>query len=309
MRIGVDLGGTKIEAIALDASGQVLARRRMSTPRECGYEAIVRAVVTLVRGIERELGVTGSVGVGAPGAVSRASGRIKNANSTVLTGRALREDLGAALGREVRMDNDANCFALSEARDGAAEGAEVAFGVIAGTGTGAGIVVRGRLVVGCNGIAGEWGHNPLPWPGSGEWPGPPCYCGRSGCLETFLSGPGLARDFQAACGARLEPPAIVAAAARGEPFAEACLARYESRMARGLAHVINVLDPDVIVLGGGMSAIERLYVNVPRLWGAYVFSDRVDTRLVPPAHGPASGVRGAAWLWPPEVPSAAPPRG
>ncbi len=299
VRIGVDLGGTKIEAAALDETGRILSRRRVLTPRE-GYEVLIAAIVELVRAVEREAGGSGSVGVGTPGAVSPASGRMKNANSTVLIGRRLREDLSKALGREVRVSNDANCFALSEAVDGAGAGVEVVFGVIVGTGTGAGIAVRGRILTGVNAIAGEWGHNPLPWPQPGEWPGPPCYCGRSGCLETFLSGPGLRLDLESVTGRRLEPPEIVGAAAAGDPEAEACLVRYESRMARGLAHVINILDPDVIVLGGGMSHIARLYANVPRLWSAYVFSDRVATRLVPPRHGDASGVRGAAWLWPPQ---------
>ncbi|NIR28277.1 MAG: ROK family protein [Gammaproteobacteria bacterium] len=299
VRIGVDLGGTKIEAAAFDGTGRTLSRRRVSTPRK-GYEALIAAIVDLVRELERDAQAVGSVGVGTPGAISPASGRIKNANSTILIGRRLHEDLARALGREVRMSNDANCFALSEAVDGAAAGAEVVFGVIVGTGTGAGIVVRGRTLTGINAIAGEWGHNPMPWPQSGEWPGPPCYCGRTGCLETFLSGPALSRDLEAATGRRLEPPQIEAAAAAGDREAEACLLRYESRMARGLAHVINILDPDVIVLGGGMSHIARLYENVPRLWDAYVFSDRVATRLVPPRHGDASGVRGAAWLWPPQ---------
>jgi len=299
VRIGVDLGGTKIEAAAFDREGALRERRRVATPRE-DYEATLRAIAELVTGIERALGSGGSVGVGMPGAISPASGLVKNANSTWLNGRPLSEDLERLLGRPVRFANDANCFALSEASDGAGAGAGAVFGVIVGTGTGGGLVVRGRIWSGANAVAGEWGHNPLPWPQAGEWPGPPCYCGRSGCIETFLSGPGLARDHREAGGERLDPAAIVARAAAGDAAAEAALRRYEARMARAFASVINVLDPDVIVLGGGLSNLSRLYESVPRLWGPWVFSDRVDTRLLPPFHGDSSGVRGAAWLWSPE---------
>ncbi len=297
MRIGIDLGGTKIEAIALADGGEILARRRVETPKG-SYPQTVRTIVDLVQGIERELKSQGQVGVGVPGTISPATGLMKNANSTVLIGHALDRDLATSLEREVRICNDANCFALSESVDGAAAGAPVVFGVIIGTGTGAGIVTQGRVLTGQNTIAGEWGHNPLPWPGPEEFPGPDCYCGKQGCIETFLSGPGLARNFLAAGERALDPPAIVDLAERGDAVAESCLRRYENRMARGLAHVINILDPDVIVLGGGMSNIDRLYRNVPKLWGEYVFSDHVTTRLVPPAHGEASGARGAAWLWP-----------
>ena len=296
IRIGVDLGGTKIEAIALAANGTTLVRRRVPTPRD-DYDATIDAIVTIVDGLEQEIGARGTVGLGAPGAVSPATGRIKNSNSTWLLDRPLAEDLAARLARPVRLDNDANCFALSEATDGGGRGAKVVFGVILGTGTGGGIVVDGRPLVGANAIGGEWGHNPLPWPESDERPGPPCYCGRRGCLETFLSGPALSRDYAAATGERRDPPAIAAAAGAGDAGAEVTLRRYEDRLARGLASVINVVDPDVIVLGGGMSNIDRLYDQVPRLWAPYVFSDRVDTRLVRPAHGDSSGVRGAAWLW------------
>jgi fructokinase len=247
-----------------------------------------------VAALEEETEERGTVGVGMPGAISPATGLVKNANSTWLIGRRLEEDLARLLERPVRLANDANCFALSEAVDGAAVGARVVFGVIVGTGTGGGVVVDGRVLTGPNAIAGEWGHNPLPWPRADEWPGPACYCGKTGCVETFLSGPGLARDYP---GGGLSPVEIVARAARGEAAAEAALLRYEDRMARALATVVNVLDPDVVVLGGGMSQVSRLYDSVPRRWGAYVFSDRVDTRLVPPRHGAASGVRGAAWLW------------
>ncbi len=297
MRIGVDLGGTKIEAIALDGGGEVRARRRVPTPRQ-DYDATLRAIADLVTAIEAETGQRGSVGIGMPGALSPATGLVKNANSTWLIGRPLAEDLGRLLQRPLRFANDANCFALSEAVDGAAAGARVVFGVIVGTGTGGGVAVDGRVLTGPNAIAGEWGHNPLPWPREGEWPGPPCYCGKTGCVETFLSGPGLARDYAAGGGPGALPAEEIAArAARGERAAEQALVRYEDRMARALASIVNVLDPDVIVLGGGVSHIERLYANVPRLWAAHVFSDRVDTRLVPPRHGAASGVRGAAWLW------------
>jgi fructokinase len=232
-----------------------------------------------------------------PGAESRISGLIKNANSTCLIGQPLRRDLQTLLQREIRLANDANCFALSEAVDGAAAGAEVVFGVILGTGCGGGIVVRGQVLTGANAIAGEWGHNPLPWPTDHERPGPACYCGKSGCLETWLSGPGLSRDFLAAGGGNLPAHAIAAGAEAGDPDCQAAMERHEDRLARGLAQVINVLDPDVIVLGGGLSNIGRLYENVPRLWGRHIFSDHVATRLVPPMHGDSSGVRGAAWLW------------
>ena len=299
-RIGIDLGGTKIEAIALSASGSILARRRVATPRG-NYELTVRAIVDLVSAIEQELGASGTVGIGTPGAISPATGLIKNANSTALIGHALDKDLSSALDREVRLSNDANCFALSEAVDGAAAGAEIVFGVIIGTGTGGGIAIRGRILTGVNAIAGEWGHNPIPWPRPEELPGPQCYCGKKGCLETFLSGLGLSRDFRDATGGHLDPPEIVRLAKANDQEAEACLSRYEDRLARGLAHVINILDPQVIVLGGGMSNIQRLYQRVPRLWHQYVFSDRVDTKLVRPVHGDSSGARGAAWLWPLEL--------
>src|SRR5438132_2968305 len=257
-RIGIDLGGTKIEAIALSASGSILARRRVATPKG-NYELTVRAIVDLVSALEKELGASGTVGIGTPGAISPATGLIINANSTALNGHALDEDLSFALDREVRLSNDANCFALSEAVDGAGAGAEIVFGVIIGTGTGGGIAVRGTILTGLNGIAGEWGHNPIPWPRQEELPGPQCYCGRKGCLETFLSGPGLSRDFLDARGDHLEPPDIVRLTEANDEAAETCLRRYENRLARGLAHVINILDPDVIVLGGGMSNIQRLY--------------------------------------------------
>jgi fructokinase len=291
LRIGIDLGGTKIEGIALDPAGKAVARRRVPTPRG-DYVATVEAVAALAEALGAP---AANVGVGMPGVISPATGLVKNANSTWLIGRPFGADLSARLGRDVRCANDANCFALSEAVDGAAAGARSVFGVIVGTGTGGGIVVDGRVVTGANAIAGEWGHNPLPWPRDREWPGPACYCGRTGCIETFLSGPGFARDFDVA-GVPGDAADIVARAAAGDAAAEQCVRRYEDRMARALASVINVLDPDVIVLGGGLSNIDRLYENVPLLWARYVFSDTVTTRLVKAAHGDSSGVRGAAWL-------------
>jgi fructokinase len=297
MRIGVDLGGTKIEAIAIDATGREVARRRVPSPAR-DYGAIVDAIVGLVGDLERTLGATATVGVGIPGVTSPATGLVKNANTTVLIGKPFDRDLGARLDREVRLANDANCFAMSEAADGAAAGAAVVFGVILGTGVGGGLVIDGRIVVGANAIAGEWGHNPLPWPVDHERPGARCYCGKHGCIETFLSGPGLARDFAQAAGRSLAAPEIVAAAAAGDPAAGAALERYADRLARALATVINIIDPDVIVLGGGLSNLAQLYDTVPRRWAAYVFSDAVRTRLAPARHGDSSGVRGAAWLWP-----------
>ena len=299
MRIGVDLGGTKIEAVVLDRDGAIRMRHRVPTPVG-DYQATLHAVVGLVAYLERALDLQAPVGVATPGALSAATGLIKNSNSVCLNNQPLAQDLEQLLGRPVRLANDANCLALSEAVDGAAVGAEVVFGVIVGTGTGGGIVVRGQALHGANAIAGEWGHNPLPWPRADELPGPPCYCGKQGCIETFLSGPGLSAAHLRSTDVRSDAETIAASAQRGDADAEATLAQYEDRMARALASVINVLDPDVIVLGGGLSNIERLYANVPARWGRYVFSDRVDTRLVPAAHGDSSGVRGAAWLWPAE---------
>jgi predicted NBD/HSP70 family sugar kinase len=295
-RIGIDLGGTKIEIAALGGDGEIAFRRRLPTPAG-DYAATVEAVGALVDAAEAELGGGCSVGVATPGALSLATGRIKNANSTCLNGRALKEDLERRLAREVRIANDANCFALSEAVDGAARDARVVFGVILGTGVGGGIVVDRRELMGANAIAGEWGHNPLPAPVASELPGPACYCGRAGCIETWLSGPGMAAEHERVAAERLAPEVIVARAAEGNAACTATLARYEERLARALASVVNVLDPDVIVVGGGLSKVARLYANVPGLWGAHVFSDDVRTRLVPPAHGDSSGVRGAAWLW------------
>jgi fructokinase len=298
MRIGIDLGGTKIEGLALDEDGREIDRRRIAAPRG-SYDDSVRAIVDLVTAIEGSIRAQGTVGVGIPGAISPATGLIKNANSTWLNGRPLAEDLSRALGRPVRLANDANCFALSEATDGAAAGAAVVFGVIIGTGTGGGLVVNRQLIVGANAIGGEWGHNPLPAPDDDERPGAPCYCGRSGCIETFLSGPGLARDYLALGGDDLGAVEVAVRADNGEPRALECLGRYARRFAKAIATIINVVDPDVIVLGGGLSNIARLYDQVPKLWTAHVFSDRVDTQLVRAQHGDSSGVRGAAWLWAP----------
>lgn len=296
VRIGIDLGGTKIEAIALGSDGAARFRRRVPTPRG-DYDATVDAVVTLVADAELAAGQA-TVGVGIPGVISPVTGLVKNANSIWLNGRPLQDDLERRLGRPVRIANDANCFALSEASDGAAAGRAIVFGVILGTGTGGGVVVDGRVLIGANAIAGEWGHNPLPWPEPGEWPGATCYCGRTGCIETFLSGPGLARDHEQFTGEHLTPVTIVARAGAGDPAAIATLARYHHRMARALASILNVIDPDVVVLGGGLSQIPGLPAQVMKLWEPYVFSDRVVTGIVPALHGDASGVRGAAWLWP-----------
>ncbi|MBK6742241.1 MAG: ROK family protein [Hydrogenophilales bacterium] len=295
VRLGIDLGGTKIELIALDSSGRECFRRRVPTPRG-DYFGTIEAVAGLVDAAEAALEPAAGIGIGTPGAISPATGLMKNSNSVCLNGRPLKQDIEARLGRSIALANDANCFALSEATDGAAAGAEVVFGVIVGTGCGAGIVVRGQVLSGPNAIAGEWGHNPLPWPQAEELPGPECYCGRHGCLETWISGTGLARDFSARGGPARAAVEIAEFATRGDAASETALQRYEDRLARGLAHVINLLDPDAIVLGGGMSNLGRLYDNVPRLWGRYVFSDTVSTRLLPPRHGDSSGVRGAAWL-------------
>lgn len=297
MRIGVDLGGTKIEAIALADDGRVLTRRRISAPRDV-YPDTVTTIRDLVLAIEAEAGAKGSVGVGIPGTVSPATGLIKNANSVWLIGHPLDRDLSEALRRPVRLGNDANCFALSEASDGAGKGYGTVFGVILGTGCGAGIVVNGHALVGPNAIAGEWGHNPLPWPQQDELPGPNCYCGLQGCNETWLSGPGFEADFGKASGRQLPAAGIAAAAEAGDVEAEAALQRLEGRLARALAAVLNLLDPNVIVLGGGLSNIDRLYRTVPGLWLAHAFSDSITTPLLKNHHGDSSGVRGAAWLWP-----------
>jgi fructokinase len=298
MRIGIDLGGTKIEGIVLGPDGTELARQRVPTPAG-DYRSTLQAVAALVAKLEADAAGECCIGIGMPGSFSRASGRVRNANSVCLNGQPMQRDLEALLGRPLRFANDADCLALSEATDGAAAGARVVFGVIVGTGTGGGIVVDGRLLSGPNGIAGEWGHNPLPWPQADELPGAACYCGLHGCIETWLSGPGLANDYRQATGDTVETVDIARRARHGEAAALASLARHADRMARALAGVINIIDPDVIVLGGGVSTIASLYADIPSRWGRYVFSDRVDTRLAQARHGDSSGVRGAARLWPP----------
>lgn len=296
MKIGIDLGGTKIEIIALDGHGRERLRQRIATPKD-DYGAILASIKQLVAGVEKKLGDSGSIGICTPGAISPRTGLLKNSNSICLNGQPFKRDLEKTIGREVRIANDANCFALSEAVDGTARDCELVFGVIVGTGTGGGVVVRQQVLIGTNAIAGEWGHNPLPWPQPDELPGPECYCGKRGCVETFLSGPGVANDHFAASGSLLSADEIAGLAANGDEQAKRTLLRYEDRMARGLAQVINIIDPDVIVLGGGLSNIKSLYRHVPARWGQYVFSDHVATRLLPPEHGDSSGVRGAAWLW------------
>lgn len=299
IRIGIDLGGTKIEGIALDEAGNELLRHRVATPAG-NYDASLQAIIDLVLLIENKTATADSIGIGTPGAISPATGLLRNSNSVCLNGQPLQADLQSLLKRDISLANDANCFALSEATDGAAQGAAVVFGVIIGTGTGAGVVVNGQVLNGANAIAGEWGHNPLPWPEDNERPGPDCYCGKQGCIETFLSGPGMAQDFLQHTGKQLSAEQIVALTeqegATHQAQAEACLQRYINRLARSLAHVINILDPDVIVLGGGLSNIQRLYAEVPQQLTQYVFSDVVKTKLVPPRYGDSSGVRGAAWL-------------
>lgn len=297
-RIGIDLGGTKIEALVLDENGAECYRQRVATPQG-DYDATLNAIVQLVSDAEKATQYPCSVGVAIPGAISLATGRVKNANSVCLNGRDLKYDLEQQLARPVRLSNDANCFTLSEAMDGAAAQADVVFGVILGTGTGGGIVVNKHIITGRNAIAGEWGHNPLPWPLADELPGPACYCGRHGCIETFLSGPGMQADHFRHCGQQRSTESIVESTL-ADHQSEATLQRYEQRLARALAHVINILDPDVIVLGGGLSNITRLYSNVPQYWSGYIFSDTIHTRLVAPKFGDSSGVRGAAWLWPGE---------
>ncbi|HEY0796902.1 MAG TPA: fructokinase [Acidisarcina sp.] len=297
MRIGIDLGGTKIEALAISGVGAELVRYRIDTPRD-DYAGTVAAMAGLVRQIERETEAVGSVGAGIPGTISEKTGLVKNANSVWLNGRPLQHDLSAALEREVRVANDANCLAVSEATDGAAAGKRVVFGVILGTGCGGGLAIEGRMHAGPNGTAGEWGHNPLPWPEGNEHPGPICYCGKRGCLEMWVSGTGLARDYQAVNGQNLTARAIMDAVDAGERRAAEAFDRYEDRLARGLATLINAVDPDVLVFGGGMSKVDRLYADLPSRIVPYVFGGEFDTQLFPARFGDSSGVRGAAWLWP-----------
>ncbi len=296
IRIGVDFGGTKIEAAALDAGGRVTARARTATPG--GYDPALEAVRALVAEVEAASRPCARIGVAAPGSVSPRTGVVRNANSVWLNGRPFLQDLEAALGRPVRLANDANCLALSEASDGAAAGLSVVFAAILGTGCGGGVAVDGRIIEGHNGVAGEWGHAPLPWPTAAETPGPACWCGRRGCLETYVSGSGLARDHAQATGVKLAGPDIVEAARRGEAGAVASLDRYIDRLARGLAMIVDVLDPDAIVLGGGLSNVPELYERLPGAIAPHVFSDVFETPVLKALHGDSSGVRGAAWLWP-----------
>lgn len=293
VRIGVDLGGTKIEAVALAADGSVVWRERIPTPKQTA-DSIYEAIAGLVQRCEAALGISATVGVGSPGSLSPRTGLLRGSNTVVLNGQPVKQALEARLNREVRIANDANCFALSEAVDGAGKGAASVFGVILGTGVGGGVVLNGQVVNGLHAIAGEWGHNPLPWPEDDERPGHRCYCGKPGCIETWLSGPGIGANFQDGKTAAVD---IVKLAAAGDAAAEAYLRRVEDRLARSLATIINVLDPDVIVLGGGVSNIERLYTNVPPLLPKYVFSEFVETRVLKNVHGDSSGERGAAWLW------------
>ena len=297
MRIGIDLGGTKIEALAIDDQGVELARHRIDTPRD-DYDATIVAMVGLVRRLEKQTGRTGTVGAGIPGSISRITGLVKNSNSTWLNGRPLDRDLAAALGREVRLANDANCFAVSEATDGAAAGKHVVFGVILGTGCGGGVAIGARVHAGPNGVAGEWGHNPLPWQRPEEYPGPTCYCGKRGCMEMWVSGTGIALDYRTVTGRARTTQDIVSEFEAGELEATAAIHRFEDRLARGLAQVINILDPDVIVIGGGVSKLEDIYREIPKKLPAYVFGGEASTPVLPAVFGDSSGVRGAAWLWP-----------
>lgn len=295
MRIGIDLGGTKIECIALDNRGETLKRHRVSTPAN-DYRRTLKAITDLVTEFEQALEPATSVGIGMPGAISMLTGKVKNSNSVCLNGQPFKEDIESMLQRKINIENDANCFALSEAIDGAAQDAALVFGVILGTGVGGGIVINGKVINGPNAIAGEWGHNPLPWPDQSELPGHLCYCGKSGCIETWLSGAGLTRAYQQMTGQLQSADTISELARQGDEHAELTLSSYETRLAKSLASVINILDPTVIVLGGGLSNIQRLYNNVPGIWSRYVFSDQVKTRLYPAKFGDSSGVRGAAWL-------------
>ena len=298
MRIGIDLGGTKIEALALDETGKELARLRVDTPKN-DYPGTIAAMVDIVHQLEARVGAIGSVGAGIPGTIRAATGLVKNANSTWLNGKPLQVDLSAAMGREVRIANDANCLAVSEATDGAAMGHRTVFAVILGTGCGGGLVVDGKIHAGPNGIGGEWGHTPLPWPEPSELPGPPCYCGKRGCMEQWVSGPAIARDFYEATGRQITMREVAQAYDSGDPAAAAAIERFESRLARGLTQLVNILDPDIIVFGGGVSHVKRFYANVPPIIRSLAFGGDFDTPLVPATYGDSSGVRGAAWLWPP----------
>ncbi len=296
VKIGIDLGGTKIEGIALSEAGEELFRQRIATPQG-DYQGTLHSIVDLIKQIETGIDEQGSIGICTPGSLSPATGLLRNSNSVCMNGKPVLDDLQNLLHKEIRIANDANCFALSEATDGVARDASVVFGVIIGTGTGAGVVIDKKVLPGANSIAGEWGHNPLPWPNDDELPGAECYCGKLGCIETWLSGPGIVRDHELYNNEFIDPEALDGKARFGDEDAIETFQRYENRMARSLAHVINILDPDVIVLGGGVGNIKRLYKNVPDILGDYVFSDTVKTKLLAPLHGDSSGVRGAAWLW------------
>lgn len=298
MRIGIDLGGTKIEGIAIDENGSECFRKRISSPQG-NYKNTLHAIVELTNEIETHVKENCTVGIGIPGTISPKTGLVKNANSTWIIGQPLKKDLQSLLKRDIRIENDANCFVVSEATDGAASNAKIVFGVIIGTGTGGGVCIQGKSIIGENAIAGEWGHNPLPWPTDQELPGRECYCGQQGCIETWLSGTGFAKDHQIHnyLSELISAKEIALLAKQGDEAAQNSLQRYERRLAKSLAGVINLLDPNIIVLGGGMSNISRLYENVPTLWGEYIFSDHISTKLVAPQHGDSSGVRGAAWLW------------
>jgi len=295
MKLGIDLGGTKIEIIALNEKGETLHQQRIATPKD-SYQTILQEITNLVLKTESTLLKTGTVGICTPGAISPTTGLLRNSNTTCLNGKPFKQDLEDYLNREIAIANDANCFALSEAVDGAGQNAKIVFGVIIGTGTGAGIVIDKTVLTGSNAIAGEWGHNPLPWPNQNELPGIDCYCGKKGCIETWLSGPGFSKNFHLETKRLLSAEQIVSKAELGDETCETALTNYENRMARGLSHIINILDPDIIVLGGGMSNISRLYKNVPKIWHQYIFSDHINTKLLPPIHGDSSGVRGAAWI-------------
>lgn len=297
MRLGIDLGGTKIELVALDDTGDECWRRRVATPHD-DYPGVLDAIVGLVRDAESDLGATGSLGLGIPGSLSPRDGRVRNGNSTWLNGEPLKEDLEARLARPVRIENDANCMTVSEASDGAARGARVVFGVILGTGVGGGIAIDGRAWRGRNAVAGEWGHNPLPWPQAAEVPGPRCWCGKHGCIETWLSGPALAADHARGGGEPVDSRQVIARMRAGDALAVAAFDRYVERLGRALAHAVDLLDPDAIVLAGGMSNVDELYARVPPRLAEWVFSDVMDTPVVKAVHGDSSGVRGAAWLWP-----------
>jgi fructokinase len=295
-RIGIDLGGTKIAGIVLDANGRICAERRVPSPQQ-DYEATVRALGAMTAALDADVDARGSIGIGMPGSLSPATGLVQNANSTWLNGRSLKADLEAHIGRPVRLANDANCFALSEATDGAAAGEKIVFGVILGTGCGGGIVINGQLVDGPRGIGGEWGHNPLPWAQPDEHPGQICWCGRPGCMETWVSGPGMAADHARVTGDSITGAEIAARAAQGDAKARATLDRHVARLARGLSHVVNLIDPHVIVLGGGLSQMATLYAALPPLMARYILADHARADIRPPQWGDASGVRGAAWLW------------